>query len=91
MNSFAEYLRGVVLGVVLGISGTRAYQATFTTFSEVMYKESKVAQIVEDTNTLSCVQGVVETVQVFMGEKTKGPDCDAIAKRWADIYREKKK
>lgn len=84
MHQFFDWCKGVILGIIIGVSLTNIYFK----LKGLKYKSSEVIEIVKDTNTLSCALGAAETVRMVLENNEKGPNCIAVGEKWAEIYKD---
>ena len=77
-------LLGMVLGVSLGVQGHKLYQLSKE--NPIKYSQKELREKVTETATMSCIDGVVTTALSIIDDKPT-VDCEAIGKKWGDIYK----
>lgn len=88
-DEFWEWVRGVILGIALGISGTKAYQATF---GEPKTPNTAVVTLLRTSSNLSCLEGRHEVMKIVIGQTTakEAITCNDVAQKWVDIFEGKR-
>jgi hypothetical protein len=81
-----DYGKGLLLGILVGISGTKAYQTTQK--DRLEFTRKQLVEKITDIGTMTCAEGVVTTAQYILDSKEYKPsDCKAIGQKWGDIYK----